>query len=364
MFSKNEINTGRQYEFDYMKGIFTPMILLIHAFQMLGGSRALVPAYQIFYTIATMTGSAIFIFVLGLGTTYSRRSNKQLAQNGGKLLVHELLWNALALCLPMILGQLVRGLFGLATAWDFTWANASIMIGYINVFFNAGIAYLLLALLRKIRIPTWSYFALAVIFIFLNPLLYMNGKTTGSAALDFVLTTFVGGRPAISLCCLSHIPYALLGVGFGRVLRKTTDKGRLYKMIAVPAVLIVAAYFVYAIRINDGLDSFYTFIDTQYTYPGTLRALANCSSIMLMAGALYALCGWIGKTKPLHNALMHFNKQTTPYYAVHPFFYGLIFSLAGFMEFPAMACVGLSLVVWALCFGTITVWNRLRTRGN
>lgn len=64
MFSKDEINTGRQIEFDYIKGLFVPMILLVHAFQMLGG---MAPAYQVFYIAATMTGSAIFMFVLGLG---------------------------------------------------------------------------------------------------------------------------------------------------------------------------------------------------------------------------------------------------------------------------------------------------------
>lgn len=34
MFSKDEINIGRQIEFDYMKGLFVPMILLVHAFQL------------------------------------------------------------------------------------------------------------------------------------------------------------------------------------------------------------------------------------------------------------------------------------------------------------------------------------------
>ena len=359
MFSKNEINTGRQVEFDYMKGLFVPLILLIHAFQMLGG---MAPAYQVFYIMATMTGSAIFMFVLGLGSTYSRRTNVQLAINGVKLLGYELLWNALALCLPMILAQLLRSLLGLEPAWEMTWPSAGIMIQYINVFFIAGICYLLLALLRRIKTPTWAYFALALAFILINPFLYMNGKSTGNAALDYVLTMFAGGRAAISLCCLAHIPYVLLGVGFGRVLRKTTDKGRLYRIIAVPAAIIVAIYFVHAISINDGLEALYTYSDYHYTYPGSLRALANCSTIMLAAAALYALRNRIAALKPLHNALLHFNKQTTPYYAVHPFFYGFISAATAFTAFSAAACVGLAPVVWALCFITITAWNHLRSR--
>ena len=44
MLAKSEINTDRQVEFDYLKGLFIPMILLIHAFQVLGGDRFSVPA--------------------------------------------------------------------------------------------------------------------------------------------------------------------------------------------------------------------------------------------------------------------------------------------------------------------------------
>jgi len=152
----------------------------------------------------------------------------------------------------MVIGQAIRGLFGLETAWTSTWERMPMMIEYINVFFIAGISYLLLALLRQIRIPAWAYFVLALAFIFINPYLYMDGKSTGVAALDYLLTMFTGGRPAVSLCCLAHMPYVLLGVGFGRVLRRTSDKDRLYKIIAVPAAVILIAYFIYAITCLHG----------------------------------------------------------------------------------------------------------------
>lgn len=364
MFDSKEINTGRQIEFDYMKGLFIPMILLIHAFQMLGGSASLVPAYKITYILATMTGSAIFMFVLGLGSAYSRRTNSQLVKDGLKMLLCQLVWNVLALGLPMIIGQLLRALFGLETAWTTTWERMPMMIEYINVFFIAGISYLLLALLRQIGVPTWAYFALALGFVFVNPFLYMDGKSTGIAALDYLLTMFAGGRPAISLCCLAHMPYVLLGVGFGRLLRRTSDKARLYKIIAVPASAILIAYFIYAISANNGLDQLYAFSGSGYKYPGSLRALANCSSVMLMAGTLYALRNKIAALKPLHALLMHLNKQTTPYYAVHPFYYGLFSALALYAPYGAVACLGFAPVVWGLCFVTITAWDRLRTRRN
>lgn len=362
MLAKTEINTGRQIEFDYMKGLFTPMILLIHSFQILVGPGEHVGAYKIMYILATMTGSAIFMFVLGLGSTYSRRTNAQLAKDGAKLLLWQIVWNVLAMGLPMVIAQGLRGLFGMETAWATTWELMPIMLQYVNVFFIAGMCYFLLALLRQIKTPVWAYFALALAFIFANPYLYMYDKRTGIAALDYVLTMFVGDRAAISLCCVAHFPYALLGVGFGKVLRRTENKARLYKIIVLPSVLLVVAHFVRSFMITDGLDALFIYTSNGYVYPDALRALANCASVLLMAAALYALSGKIAKARPLHNALIHFNKMTTPYYAVHPFFYQLISALVLFTPLSAMTCVGMTFAVWALCFVTIRVWNRIRFR--
>jgi hypothetical protein len=358
MFAEKEINIGRQIEFDYLKGLFIPMILLIHSFQMMGG--ALVPAYKTAYILATMTGSAIFLFVLGLGSTYSRRTNSQLVRDGLNLLLYELIWNVLALGFPMVIGQGVRELFGLETMWADVWQRMPMMIGYINIFFIAGVSYLLLALLRQLKTQTWMYFTLALLMMVVNPYLYMNGKTTGNAVVDYVLTTFAGGRPAVSLCFLAHVPYVLLGVGFGKVLRRTTNKAGLYGVIAVPAMIIVAAYAWYAFSVNDGLDALYAYSGTGYVYPGTLRALANCSCVLLMSGLLYALRNQITAMKPFHAALLHLSRKTTPYYAVHPFWYGLIASLVCFAPCSAAFCLWMTPVVWTLCYITIRLWDRFR----
>ncbi len=360
MFSKNDINTGRQVEFDYLKGLFIPMILLIHAFQMLGGAK--VPAYRITYIIATMTGAAIFIFVLGFGSVYSRKDCKGLAMAGVRLIVMEFVWNALALTLPMILGQLLRMITGHEPLWALTWMQAPMMLQYINVFFIAGVCYLVLALLKFFDTPAVVYIGLAVLLFVVDPFLYMNGKTTGNGVLDYILTTFVGGRAAVSLNFIALLPHALLGVGFGKILRKTENKGRLYGILSIPLIIIVAVYFIHAFNTYPGLDALYNYSGMGYIYPDILRAFANAASVLLFAGSLYALRNIIGRCKLLHNALIHLNRNNTPYYAIHPFWYGIIFATAGYTSFSAKLCTVMAIVVWGLCFVTITVWNRCKKR--
>ncbi|MBQ4087742.1 MAG: hypothetical protein IJC78_05800 [Clostridia bacterium] len=360
MLAKTEVNTGRQVELDYMKGLFVPMILLIHAFQMLGGPDAMVPAYQITYMIATMTGAAIFMFVLGVGSVYSKKSDKALLSYGVKLIIMEFVWNALTLALPMILGQLLRMLFGAVPNWAETWLRIPVMLQYINVFFIAGMCYFVIVLCRKLKVPTVVYFILAAVLFVVNPYLYMLGKTTGNVVADYILTTFVGGRDAVSLTFITFLPHALLGVGFGKILRRTENKGRLYGVLAAPLATIVIAYFIYAVKTHPDFASLYLYSDMGYTFPDAFRAFANASSVLLLAGLLYALRNLIGKCTPLHKVIMQFCKNNTPYYAIHPFYYCTILAAAAYVPFSAGFCTLMAFVVGALCFGTILLWNRLK----
>ncbi len=362
MFAKTEVNTGRQIEFDYLKGWFIPLILLIHSFQLMGGRAAETSAYKVVYIVATMTGSAIFLFILGLGSTYSKRSVRQLAGYGVRLILLEFVWNAFALVAPLLLGMGLRQIVGTETNWDAVLERIPMYLQYINIFFIAGVCYLLIALLRCLKMPTWGYFLLALVFMIVNPFLYMNGKSTGYELLDYVLTTFAGGRSGVSLCTLAHIPYALLGVGFGKVLRLTENKGRLYASLALPLGGIVIIYLIYSFSVNSGLDEWYAYARNGYVYPGTLKALANCACVLLAAAAMYAVRNQIVKLRPLHNALLHFSKWNTPYYAVHPFYYSLLSALVLLAPLSASVCWLLTPVNWLLCYVTICVYNRIINR--
>lgn len=360
MFAKTEINTGRQIEFDYLKGWFIPLILLIHSFQLMGGSIAETPAYKVVYIVSTMTGSAIFLFVLGLGTTYSRRSDKQLVGDGVRLILLEFVWNALALVVPLLLGMGLRQMVGAQINWDAVFERVSTYLQYINIFFIAGVCYLLLALLHFLKLPTWGYFLLALLFMIVNPFLYMNDKSTGYEALDYILTTFAGGRSGVSLCTLAHIPYALLGVGFGKVLRRTENKGKFYGLLALPLVGIIAVYLIYSFSVNSGFDEWYSYARSGYVYPSTLKALANCACVLLASAAMYAMRNLIAKLKPLHNALIHLSRWNTPYYAVHPFYYSLLSALVLLAPLSAIVCLVLTPVNWLLCYLTLRIYNKIK----
>lgn len=354
---KKEVNTGRQVEFDYLKGLFIPMILLVHAFQMLGGTSE--PVFHVIYTICTLTGSTIFLFVMGLGSTYSKRTERQMAVSGLKLILWQLVWNVLALALPFLLGQGIRAVFGLSMdRWPLALGQITVLLEYINIFFIAGISYLLLALMKKLRVGDWGYLILAVIFLVVTPFVYMTGKSTGIPVLDYILTMFLGGRAGVSLCFMPHFTYVLFGVWFGRILRRVSDKSALYLRILPGALVIGVGYLVYVIVTNSSLAAVYSFVGYQYVYSGIFRMLSNLSWTLLAAAAFYALQNKIKSIRVLDKVLMHLNRKTSQYYAIHPFLYSLLFSVAAMAPYGWAACIGIAVVDIFLCYIAVRIWDK------
>ncbi len=356
--TKEEVNTGRQREFDYLKGLFVPMIILIHAFQLMGGTAE--PFYQVFYPICTLTGSTIFLFVMGLGSTYSRRTPREMAISGLKLIGWQIAWNVFALALPFLMGQGARAMLGLSMEmWPVAVSQITVLLQYINIFFIAGVTYLFLALFKKLRLPTWGYLIIAVVLLFATPFLYITDFTTGVPAVDYVLTMFCGGRDSVSLVFLPHFVYTLLGVCFGRLLHHTSSKKRLYACILPLALLVGVAYVMYVVLRSESYSDVCYVMSYEYVFPGVLRMLANLSWTLVAAIILYIVRRLIRKLGFVERVILHFNKRTSAYYALHPFLYSLIASVMAMAPMGWIPCVVIAAVNTVIVWLVIRLWDKI-----
>ena len=152
ILAKEEVNIGRQGEFDYLKGFFMLFIFLIHAFQ-----ATLSPenfAARVIYMFATMSGAAIFIFVMGMGTAYSKNAApKALCQSGIRMVAYQYLNNLAYVAALVLPYPLVRGRLSDTGMQNFRYL-VEIFIQYTNIFFITGIIYLVLAFLKKLDMKT------------------------------------------------------------------------------------------------------------------------------------------------------------------------------------------------------------------
>lgn len=359
ILSKQDINNGRQKEFDYLKGLFVPMIILIHAFQLMGATNE--RFYEFFYPICTLTGSTIFLFVMGLGSTYSKRTDKQMVISGLKLIVCQIAWNVFALAIPFLLGQAVRAVFGLSMdTWPVVLGQSVILLQYINIFFIAGVSYLLLALFKRIHIPTGGYLAVAMVFLMVTPFLYMTDFTTGLPIVDYIFMMFCGGRESVSLIFWPHFVYTLFGVWFGRILKRVVNKHVFYMRIVLVGFVIGIAYVVYVVMISETITEFCNYMSYTYIFPGTVKMCVNLAWTLIAAAVFYWLIPWIKKIKWLDRILQHFNNKTTAYYAIHPFLFSFVTSLVALKPLGWMVCVIVAVVNIIFSWFIIWIWEKIR----
>lgn len=344
IISSEEVNTGRQTEFDYLKGLFLFAIFFIHAFQVAGsGAGTEAAAYKIIYLLGSMTGAAIFIFVMGLGTRYSKAGAGDMVRSGGRLFLYQYL-NNIAYVVSGALPYFVLGIFmDMSAATEEVAASSVVFLLYINIFFLAGGIYLVLALLKKLKAPVLLYVALGLVINVFSPSLI--GLQTGYAVPDYILGGIFGGTVYASFSILNYLPYAFFGVAFGELLKRAKDKKRFYVIVCWVSAFLLALFSLWLFNKYPTFDSVYEYISRTYTKPDFMRTIANTSAVILIAGIAFFVTEGIDKTGYINRKIMYFSKHISKYYAIHPTFFLLAYGFNSFNSFGFWGCT----VLFAAC---------------
>ncbi|MCQ4635730.1 heparan-alpha-glucosaminide N-acetyltransferase domain-containing protein [Anaerovorax odorimutans] len=354
-FKNKEINTGRQEEFDCLKALFLCAIFFIHAFQLCGvGNGKESALYEIVYIVSVTSGAPIYIFIMGMGTSYSRKTTKQTAGAGVRWIILQYL-NNLGYIAGILLALGIMSIAGNA-AVDAGLEMAKMFLPYINIFFLAGALYLILALMRACKAPIWLYPVLAVATSAASPFLVM--QKTGVTALDTILSPLLGGESYTSFCVLPYIVFAFMGVFFGEIIKRVSGKKKFYLRLMPVAVLIAAAYIVYTAFQCEGLKETYNFMGQGYIYPDLFRALTNLSVILILAAIFYFLRNAIQERRHLSGEIKYLSKHISKYYAVHPCIYLFLLGLVGFEGQSAAVCCLFCVITVAATAMIVRIYNR------
>ena len=284
IFSKKEINIGRQREFDYLKGIFMLFIYLIHAFQAtLSPEDAII---RWFYSFATMSGAAIFIFVMGIGTVYSKHAAPaDFAKSGVRMVIYQYLNNIAYVAALMIPYPFVF----LSLAQNMT-ENLRLLrkmyIQYTNIFFITGIIYLVLALLKKLDLKTAWYAMIALAVSIAAP--YIYGTPVNVPVIGYIVKLLIGDADFVSFTPLYFLSYALFGVAFGKMLRYVKNKYIFYKIVIIPAIAVVVVWWLLIFRnYGSDLSELHTVLSESYTHPDLWHVAASLAHIFLFAAIFF-----------------------------------------------------------------------------
>lgn len=348
IFSKEAVNTGRQREFDYLKGLFMLFIYLIHAFQAtLSPEDSIIQGIYIF---ATMSGAAIFIFVMGMGTVYSKNASPaEFVKSGVRMIVYQYLNNlayvaALLLPYPFVSGKLSQ------TGGENFKFLIEIYIQYTNIFFITGIIYLVLALLKKLNMKIAGYAVIGAAFSIAAP--FLCGMPVDVPVIGYIVKLLIGEADFVSFTPLYFLSYALFGIVFGEILRHVKDKARFYKALAVPSIVVVLVWWALNFA-KYGLDlpEMFAAFSNSYTHPSFWHVAASVAHIFIFAIIFFMLGEARRKDgkpdepgNPVAKQLLYYSRHISKYYALHVTVYFVVLGLHGYEGFQSYQCWLLALL--------------------
>lgn len=343
-----EVNVGRQRELDLVKGFLMIMIVFIHSFQTIAGAEAAESSvHKIIFALFMPTGACLYLFTMGFGSAFTRHSQpKDMVKNGVKLLFYQGLSNLCYAAIMTICFNIRNSITGeTAGSRDLYNANLYSMLTFVNIFFIAGMCYLVLAIYRKLNVKLSGYIISTVIVGIISP--FTGLLVSDNPALNWILDMTFGGKGETSFCFFPYLSYVFLGYVFGKVIRRVpeNEKGNFYKKSGVVCGTVAVVWFICCIVLHPGIEGFFNYMIGQYRVPGLAKVTGSFCSIILVFAIAFWIMPIMEKWKFGYNKLCYFSKQISKMYAVHIGVYWVIGGFAAFYEFGVKGCLILSVIV-------------------
>lgn len=232
LFSNSEINTGRQMAVDMAKFFSIFFMVIIHTLE--GGEGNMDQGVGFFFdSVAGAEFAApVFMAAMGLGLTFSRRTDAAtMLSRGLKLFIAGYLLN------------IARAIPAFAMVWlknDPSYYDETIReLTDVDIFQFAGMAFLLLGLLKYLKLNMWWAFGVAVVLSLTGHFVRM--VDTGNFWLNLVLSPFIGITSDLvnsDFPLTNWFMFVVAGYGMGKLIRRCTNLDKLF-LIVTPIALIV-----------------------------------------------------------------------------------------------------------------------------
>ena len=232
LFNKaEEVNTGRQWAFDFTKAVAIFFIVLVHTFIYVYGEENMDEGFQ--YRLNNIYGGVLaapaFMLCMGVGIAYSRRNDAcTMAVRGLKLILAGYVLNA------------VRGLPQLLL-WILPFA---------------GFSFLLFALLRSLKTsPNVILLVGLALSVFGT---FVRSVDMGNTGLNLLCYPFIGihvGNIWTSFPLANWFIFVAAGYWIGKLIRRCNDLDYLYALATPIAAFIFTVGMIYMTKHETGMFS-------------------------------------------------------------------------------------------------------------
>ena len=278
IFSKDEINTSRQWELDLARAFIIFCLALIHVTIECTTDEGLCSGIP--YLFDTVIGgpfsAPMYMFVMGVGMCYTRKNTPmEHFLRGVKIFAVGYVLNICRFLIPYSIGYWITG--------DHAKYIEPLLYKVLcnDILTFAGLAMMLMALFIKLKLPNLVMIAIATVMCAFGTLL--NGVDVVSPLGNIFLGYLIGTEDAAGMV-LSDFPilnwmmFPVCGYAFGTMLKHVKDKKLFYLIFSLPAIIIAIVYFALGI----------------YHEVGMFGEGQNCYYHMIFSDVLASLCLTVG----------------------------------------------------------------------
>lgn len=322
LFSKEEVNTGRQWSFDFAKVVAIVGMVLVHTFIYIWDEDGLEQGFQ--YRLNNIYGGVlaapVFMFAMGVGVAYSRRNDaRTMFQRGIKLILVGYLLNAVR-SLPQLL--LWKAGYG---EQHYGWFVEEINLFDILPF--AGVAFLFFALLRWMK-------ATPAVILLIGLALSVFGTIVrsidmGSTVLNLMCYPFIGihvGDIWSSFPLANWFIFVAVGYWFGKLIRRCTDMDSLFALLVPVAGFIFTVSMIFLTTHEKGMFS--SVNDDFFYYLTPVDSFVCIMGAILVAGIGHFLMPH--EPQVVQQQVKQISSDVTRIYLIHWFF--VCYLVGGLMD--------------------------------
>lgn len=311
IFDRSDCNCERQIELDMAKTFCIIGMVLVHCYGMLSynqtGNSGLV--FVLIYILNTIFGAPTFLICMGIGLVYSRKNTpEKILARGFRLLAVSLAFNTVRFGVPYILSYWVYN--------EFSFPFLFSCIFYVDVLTFAGLALILFGLLKKLKLPNYVFFVIALVMSVIATFVKVD---TGD---NWILNLFVGYFLPVTedpvtgystyFPLFNWFLFVVLGYGFGLILKKVKDKKLFYAVFSGISTVVMIVYLCICIPDRIGLCT------EEYTYTIFYKVydvfIAFFGTVMLFGVYYFASIILPAFMKRLFE---FFGKGLTAFYVIH-----------------------------------------------
>lgn len=251
MLSKEKINTGRQLELDMARGLAVLFMIFIHTQLFFANEQVFNSVFGGFNDFVGMVPSApMFMFLLGVGLNYTRKSEPKLFfKRGLMLLLTGYVLNFLKGTLPCFIKA-----YNYMDIYYFYEGIAELF--YVDILQFSGLAMMLFGVFKKIKANNLIIVLISGVLISLN--IFLLNVEISNGWMSAFLGLIWGTNEYSYFPFLTWIFYPIAGYIFGSYLIRCTEKKKFYIISAILGLVILvggAFIFNYYMEIPNGMIS-------------------------------------------------------------------------------------------------------------